>query len=155
MLRKVYVLVVLLCCLAYAQRAEAQARFGVRGGVTDDPDSVFFGGHIAFHPGALPNFRIEPSLELGLGDAEGFDILTLRFNLNFKYAIPVSHDAAFFPLFGPALYYVDFDDCVGDCEESDFGINLGFGFAISGFAIELALGVEDIPDVTLTLSYTF
>jgi hypothetical protein len=156
---------VLLGCLAQSQSAEAQARFGIRGGVTDDPDTGFFGGHAAFHVGASGRLRIEPSLEVGLGDEEGYDILTLRTNVNFKFAIPLSRDAAFFPLIGPAVYFVDFDDECDvefiDCEETEFGLNLGFGFAFSGFALELAVGLDDddnndpFPDLTFTMSYTF
>jgi len=155
MTRKLLAIAVLVGSAAYAAPASAQARFGLRGGVTDDPDSVFFGGHMAFHPGSIPNFRIEPSFEFGVGEAEAFDVLTLRFNLNFKYAIPVARNAAFFPVFGPSVYYIGFQDCAGDCDETGFGVNLGFGFAISGFGIELGLGVGDIPDITFTFSYTF
>ncbi len=156
MQRKLVGLIIVLGLFAIEHRADAQqARFGLRGGVTDDPDSIFFGGHMAFHPGSLPNLRIEPSLEMGLGDEGPFDYLTLRLNVNFKYAIPVGNDMAFFPLLGPAIYYINVDDCPGDCDDTNFGINIGFGFAFSGFALELAVGVDDIPDITLTFSYTF
>lgn len=153
-MRKALVGVVLLVSLMSAHRAEAQAAFGVRTGLTDDPDSFFFGGHMAFHPRALRLFRIEPSLELGIGDIGNVDFLSMRFNLNLKYAIPVSPEAAFFPLFGPSIYYINIDDPVDD-SETELGVNLGFGFAYAGFSFELAFGAADIPDITFTFTYTF
>lgn len=126
--------------------------FGIRGGLTDDPDTVFMGGHIAIHPSRAMNLRIEPSAELGIG--EDADLLTLRINANFKYMIPLSRDAAVYPLFGPSLVYYTLDDCSG-CNATEVGLNLGGGFAFSGFAFDLILGFADIPDLALTFSYTF
>lgn len=125
--------------------------FGLRGGVTDDHDTLFIGGHVAIHPRSVRKLRIEPSAELGFGDDA--DFITIRGNLNFKIMFPISSDAAFYPLFGPSLYYVNWDNGV---DYSDFGLNLGAGFAFSGFAFDLIVGVPDgIPDVTFTFSYTF
>ena len=131
-------------------RADRNA-FGLRGGVTDDPDTLFMGGHVAIHPRSVRRLRIEPSLELGFGDNS--DFITIRANLNFKIMFPISRDAAFYPLLGPNLYYVNPDN---RDDYSDFGLNLGAGFAFSGFAFDLIVGVpNDIPDVTFTFSYTF
>ena len=127
--------------------------FGLRGGITDDPDTAFFGAHMATHPDSLWRLRIEPSLELGFGDDA--DILTLRGNLNFKIMFPVSHDAAFYPILGPYLYYASYDCDPGDCDDTEFGVNLGLGFAFSGFGLDLVFSVPDAPDITFTLSYTF
>lgn len=131
--------------------------FGLRGGITDDPDTFFLGGHIAFYPSSLQKLRIEPSAELGFGD--DIDLLTLRANLNFKILFPVSRDAAFYPIIGPYLYYYSFDEdiCGGDCDETDVGINLGLGFAFSGFGFDFAfsLPTRSEPDFAFTVSYTF
>ncbi|GAB4519408.1 MAG: hypothetical protein Tsb0020_37990 [Haliangiales bacterium] len=131
--------------------------FGIRGGFTDDPDSIFLGGHVAIHPRFAHRLRIEPSMELGFGD--DVDFITLRATANFKFMFPVSRDAAFFPLIGASFYYLSLDDdiCSGDCDNSDVGLNLGGGFEYAGFGIELALGLpdENLPDFTVTFSYTF
>jgi hypothetical protein len=126
--------------------------FGIRGGFTDRPDTFFFGGHVAFYPSGMRRLRFEPSMELGFGDDA--DLFTLRANANFKIMFPVSRDAAFYPIVGPYLFYASYD-CDGDCDYTDFGINLGLGFSFSGFGIDFAIGVPDDPRFTLTLSYTF
>ena len=124
--------------------------FGIRGGFTDDPDTVFFGGHVAFYPSGMRRLRIEPSMELGFGNDA--DVFTLRGNVNFKIMFPVSRDAAFYPIVGPYLYYYSYD-CCGD--DTDVGINLGLGFSFSGFGVDFAISVPDAPEFALTLSYTF
>lgn len=137
-----------------APAAAEPTLFGLRGGLTDDPDTVFLGGHLAFYPSDLRRLRIEPSFELGFGD-EDLD-LTLRGNLNFKIMFPVSRDAAFYPLLGAYLYYTSYDDdrCF-ECDETEFGVNLGVGFAFSGFGFDFGIGLPDYPDITFTISYTF
>lgn len=127
---------------------------GLRGGLTNDPDTAFFGGHVAFFPSSMRRLRIEPSAELGFGT--DYDLFTLRANLNFKILFPVNRDAAFYPVIGPFLYYRSYDCDPGDCDDTDFGINLGMGFAFSGFAFDFTLGLpRDRPDFAFTISYTF
>jgi hypothetical protein len=135
-----------------APAAAEPTLFGLRGGLTDDPDTVFLGGHVAFYPTDLRRLRIEPSFELGFGE-DAIDF-TLRGNLNFKIMFPVSRDAAFYPILGAYVYYLSFDDCEG-CDDSEFGLNLGAGFSFSGIGIDFTVGLPDYPDFTFTLSYTF
>lgn len=135
-----------------APAAAEPTLFGLRGGLTDDPDTVFLGGHLAFYPTDLRRLRIEPSFELGFGE-DAIDF-TLRGNLNFKVMFPVSRDAAFYPILGAYLYYLSFDDC-DSCDDTEFGVNLGLGFAFSGIGLDLTFGLPDYPDITFTLSYTF
>ena len=131
---------------AHAQRTA----FGIRGGVTDDPDTGFFGIHGAIHLRGAPRLRLEPSFEFGVGDPIDF---SLRFNFRFKYMVPLGRNAAVYPLFGPSVYHVEVDP--GD--NTEFGIDLGGGFAVAGFFFDLALGLPDdnLPDFTFTLGYTF
>lgn len=137
-----------------APAAAEPTLFGLRGGLTDDPETVFLGGHIAFYPSDLRRLRIEPSIEVGFGD-EGIDY-TLRGNLNFKIMFPLSQDVAFYPLIGAYFYHYAFDcgGCSND-SDTDAGISLGAGFGFSGFGIDFSFGLPDLPDLTLTLSYTF
>ena len=97
--------------------------------------------------------RIEPSAEIGFGDDA--DFFTIRVNANFKYMVPLSRNAAIYPLFGPSLYYFNFDNCSGDCDDTDFGLNLGGGVDFSGFAFDLIAGISDVPDIAFVFSYTF
>lgn len=132
----------------------APSAFGIRGGVTDDVDSIFFGGHIAIHTQAVPNLRLEPSIEFGFGDDDVDDYFTIRGSLNFKYMIPLDQRTAFYPIFGPSLHYID-HDYFGD--DTEAGLDLGIGFAFSGIGLDLIFGLpnDNLPDITLTISYTF
>lgn len=140
----------MVLCTVAVDSAHAQRRaFGIRGGVTaDGPDTAFFGVHGAIHLRGARLLRLEPSAEFGVGDGLDF---ALRFNLNFKYMVPLSRQTAVYPLFGPSIYYASFDSG----SDTDVGINVGGGFALSGFFFDFALGVSDIPDFTFTVGYTF
>ena len=136
-----------------ASSAIASPGVGIRGGITDDPDTFFLGIQAEFQIGRQP-LVIEPSLDFGIGEG-GADFFSLRGNLHFKYRIRVAPRQSVYPLFGPSLYLIHVDDCNGDCTRTDLGFDLGFGYSYSRFSIELGVGVWDVPDITLTLSYTF
>jgi hypothetical protein len=140
--------------LAAAPASAAPTAFGIRGGVTDDVDAIFFGGHVSIAPSGTRNLLIQPSLELGIGD-EDAEFFFLRGNLHFMWMIPISGDAAFYPLFGPSLHYIDWESRYED--DTRFGINLGIGFEFSSVGLELYFGLprDNLPDITLALSYTF
>ncbi len=143
--------IVAVVLVTMCHQAVASPRIGIRGGITDDPDSLFLGVQAAFRIGRGP-VLIEPSLDFGIGEN---DFLSLRGNLHFKYLIRIAPRQSIFPVFGPSLYLIHVDDCVGDCTRTEVGIDLGFGYSYSHFSIELALGAWDVPDITLTLSYGF
>ncbi|MCG8420915.1 MAG: hypothetical protein MJE77_23590 [Proteobacteria bacterium] len=127
--------------------------FGIRGGFTDDPDSFFFGGHALIHPRRARALRLEPALELGIGD-EAIDFFSIRFNFTLKYLFPLGRDMAVYPLFGPAIYYIN-ADCDG-CDDTEVGVHLGGGFDLYGVSLDIALGLtDDIPDFTFTVGYSF
>jgi hypothetical protein len=136
-----------------APASAAPTAFGIRGGVTNDVDAIFFGGHLSIAPSSMRNLVIQPSLEFGVGD-EGIDFFFLRGNLHFMYMIPLSGDAAFYPLFGPSLHYVDWED---GYEDTEVGLDLGIGFEFSSIGLELYFGLpqDNLPDITLALTYTF
>lgn len=154
-------LIVLLLALA-PSLGHAQAP-GIRGGFTDDPDSVFLGGHLAFQGvGNVSELRIEPALELGIGEVgRDVDFFSLRFGANAKYMFPLGGSGfSAYPLLGASIYYINFEDefCGrfdDDCDDLEAGLQLGGGFEYEGFALDLYVGVFDIPDVTLALLYTF
>jgi hypothetical protein len=141
----------LALCAVTSTASAGGNHVGVRGGVTDDPESVFFGLHLLAGPHGR-GLRIEPSLELGFGD--DFDFFTVRANGNFKYAIPIGQrrgGAYLYPLFGPSLYYFNLDDCSGDrCDDTEIGINVGMGLEISALFFDIAAGIGDIPELTFT-----
>ncbi len=132
-------------------------RGGIRGGITDDPDTGFIGGHLAIDI-LRSHLRIEPSLELGFGDHGLDDYFTLRFNGNFKYMVLLNRQMRFkvYPLIGLAIYYHNWDNANGDHDETDVGFNLGGGLELFGVLFELAVTLpDDMPDLTLTFGFTF
>jgi hypothetical protein len=141
--------------LSATPASAAPTAFGIRGGVTNDVDAIFFGGHVSIAPSSVRNLIIQPSLELGIGDDDyDIDFFFLRGNLHFMFMIPLSSDAAFYPLFGPSMHYVDWDD---GYEDTEVGLNLGMGLEFSSIALELIFGLpqDNLPDITLAISYTF
>jgi hypothetical protein len=169
-MRPTRILVLALASLALAapEALAAEARFGVRAGLTSDPDSIVIGGHVSIE-GLLPDLeglRLEPSLVVGFGDEElGFgadlDYTTLRIDGNLAYVLPIAEDRGIeiYPLAGVAFYRLSFRDCDddldGECDDSEVGLNLGGGISYRGFALDLVAGIGDIPELALTASYTF
>jgi hypothetical protein len=144
--------------LGASPAAAGPTLFGIRGGLTDDPDTVFLGGHLAMYPSSSSRLRIEPSFEVGFGDYDRYEddeVFTLRGNANFKILFPVSYDAAFYPILGVNVYYINWDCGFADCDDTDFGLNLGLGFSFSGIGFDFTFEIPDQPDFTFTLSYTF
>lgn len=141
-----------LCVLMPPREAEAQP--GIRLGVTDDPDTFFFGFSYAFAlsssgPGI---FVLEPGFDLGVGD-DAIDLM-LRGTAHFKFLIPIgrSADVVIYPLVGPDLVHVEFD---GPGDDTEVGVDLGFGFGFKSFTFELWAGLSDIPDITAAFAFHF
>jgi hypothetical protein len=134
------------------ETAEGRGRFGIQSGLTDDPDAWFFGGHLFVTGpfGTEPRLAFEPSAEIGFDD----DYTTLRFNGRFKYLFPVDR-VDVYPLGGLAIYHLSLDNCEGNCSDTELGLDVGGGVRGRRLSFDLALGLGDIPDVTLTVGYTF
>ena len=62
-MKRVLLVTVALAMLATPVLADG---FGIRGGLSIDPDQVYFGGH--YNVDAAPNLRVVPNIELGLGN---------------------------------------------------------------------------------------
>ena len=84
--------------------ARAETSFGLRGGLSVDPDQFLIGGHINFEPIA-ENVYIVPSAEAGFGD----DIFTLSFNGDVQYRFETDSGVRPYAGGGLSLYFVDFD----------------------------------------------
>jgi hypothetical protein len=141
-----------------ALSATAQAAppgFGIRGGLSEDPDTIFFGGHVGFDV-IVPQLRLEPSAVLGLGLEDGVDYFTLWFNLNGKYRFPLPNGMFIYPLLGLSIMYinVDCEGFRGDCDDTELGLNLGGGIEFGQFFVDLHL-TTDYPDFAVLLGYTF
>jgi hypothetical protein len=84
--------------------AQAQARAGIQGGVSLDPDQVYFGGHIETTP-LVDRVRFRPNVDIGLGD----DLTLIAFNFEFTYMFPGSRPWNLYAGAGPAINWYDSD----------------------------------------------
>lgn len=141
--------------------------WGVRAGISEDPDQFVAGVHVDFGEFA-PNVRFQPSAELGVGD----DVFTLTGNIMVSYYFPIQ--ASITPYAGgqitAAWYNLD-GDCngfgrkfgrPGACDDSQTEIGPA---AVGGietkleqggkFLAEIQIGMSDLPDVKLVAGWTF
>lgn len=139
-----------------SQRRLENRGWGLRAGLADDPDTVVFGAHMNLGEVA-DNLRLQPNVELGIGDDHTTLIATGALHYRFRV------DAAFTPYAGggPALGFIERDRGFrGD--DTDFEIGLR---AIGGIEwqtassramfLELQLGFGDVQDAQVTFGWFF
>ncbi len=133
--------------------AEPEIGFGVRGGLVIDPDGIFAGGHLSLEQviPKVPDLRFEVAGELGFGFGD-FDYFMIRVLGHAKYLFPLSDvPVTPFALGGLQLAYFNFD--FGS--NTELGLDLGGGVEYQQFGVQLAFGLGDIPDLSLTGYYRF
>jgi hypothetical protein len=155
----------LLCLLALAG-ASAWARtaddvgyrgWGPRLGVTVNPDQIHFGGHLDLGYFAQ-HFRLQPNVEIGLGDHE--TLVALNGEAAYRF---FSEWGRWSPYLGGGLgiNVSSFDAPRGVSDHhTDLGVNLlgGIEKILSGgdrFFLEAKLGLADSPDAKFTVGWTF
>jgi opacity protein-like surface antigen len=132
--------------------------WGLRAGVTDDPDQVVVG--VQFNFGEfVSNLRFQPDLQAGFGD----DITTLYATVPVYYRF--NADQKFTPYAGGgiAFGFVDVDlpaGSSGDDTSFEVGGRLtgGLEWDLSGggeFAVELSLGTADVHDAQVVAVWNF
>ena len=129
--------------------AHAQGGFGVRGGVSADPDQFYFGAHYVTSPIAS-RVRFQPNLEVGVGD----DVTTVAVNFEFAYWARINPQWQLYAGGGPALNVYDFEGREdGDTEP---GMNLMIGVRQrQGLFFEFKVGLVDSPEVKFGVGFTF
>jgi hypothetical protein len=143
-----------LVVFGFAAPAAAQGP-GVRGGVSVDPDQVYFGGH--YETSALVDrLHFRPNIELGLGD----DLVTTALNMEFVYKFPSRSSWGLYAGGGPAVNFYSWDEehpgHGGDDTETEGGLNFLFGVENdSGLFFEIKIGAIDSPDVKFGVGWTF
>jgi hypothetical protein len=145
-------LVSVLVVLAAAPAVLAQHGPGVRGGLSDDPDQLYVGGHLdlGLVTGSL---RFRPNVEVGFGD----NVTTVALNGEFVYRLGRG-GGAWRPYLGggPALNLYSFDGPGRDDSETEAGLNVLVGLANgSGLFFEAKLGLLDSPDLKLGVGFSF
>jgi len=141
-----------LAVSACAAPAAAQGP-GIRGGLSIDPDQVYFGGH--YETSALVDrLYFRPNLELGLGD----DVVATTFNMEFIYKFPSRSDWRLVAGGGPAVIFYSYDSGRGrrDGTETEGGFNFLIGADHrGGLLFEVKVGVVNSPNVKFGVGWTF
>ena len=132
---------------ATATPAQAQVGKGVQGGVSLDPDQVFFGGHVETSP-LVDRLRFRPNVDIGLGD----HVTSLGFNFDFTYAFTANRPWNLYAGAGPAVNWYDFDG--GSTTDGGFNILIG-AKQRQGMFFEMRIGMVDSPDLKFGVGYTF
>ena len=141
-----------LVVLGIAAPAAAQGP-GVRGGVSVDPDQVYFGGHYETEA-LVDRLHFKPNVEVGIGD----DVVATAINMEFVYKFPTRSRWLLYAGGGPAINFYSYDDDGrgGDNTNTEGGLNLLFGVENrSGLFFEVKVGAIDSPDVKFGVGYTF
>jgi hypothetical protein len=130
---------------ASAQQPLGFRGWGLRGGVTIDPDQVHVGVHINAGEFA-PRVRFQPSFEVGFGN----DVVAGAINIDALYTI---RRPSWRPYLGGGLGVGLFDSEGSDDFNVEAGLNLVGGFEWgprSRYLLELRVGIGDIPNVKVT-----
>ena len=132
--------------------------WGPRLGLTMDPDQFHFGAHADLSTGKR-NLRLQPNLELGLGN----DLTVLSLQLDGAFRLNSNWDAWSPYLGGGVGWYVigDGDDGIANGKTTNgaglsplVGIERGLSSG-SRYFIEAKVGFFDAPEVKLTTGWTF
>ena len=139
-------LVAMICIVSGS--ANAETGFGLRAGVTADPNQFHFGPHFVSDP-LIGNLTFRPNLEIGFGS----HITTVAANVEFAYGIPIQKtDASIYIGAGPALnvYRHSSDTHTG----GGFNVLVGAEHK-SGLFGELKIGALDSPEFKFSVGFTF
>lgn len=139
-----------------APAAAQDVRWGVRGGLTLDPDGFFFGAHGEIGVDEVPELLIVPSVDASFGEEGSVDFTAVRISTNGHWYFDIDENFRPFALGGLSLYFFDPDvPGVRDASSNELGLNLGGGLDFGLISAELWVGVSDIPNLTLAAAYTF
>ena len=120
---------------------------GLRGGVSVEPDQVYFGGHL--ETGALVDrLHFRPNVEVGFGN----DLTLLAANMEFVYKFPSRGGWGLYAGGGPTLNIF----MVNDDSNSEAGVNVLIGVEHRrGLFFEFKAGAIDAPDFKFGVGYTW
>jgi hypothetical protein len=151
----------LLALLAAAPAAAQDVAFrgwGVRAGVSDDPDQFVAGVQANFGE-IVPNLRLQPNFEVGVGD----DHTIFSAGVPVHYRFPVE-SLTLYGGGGLVLAWVDRDlprDAFGEDDDSEFVIGplavggIEWPVGESELFTELSLSGGDLPNLKLVLGWMF
>jgi hypothetical protein len=138
--------VFILACVGAAVPASAQGP-GVRGGVSVNPDQIYFGIHYETEP-LVERLHFKPNLEIGFGD----HVTSITGNFEFVWKFPRRGEWGFYAGGGPAFVRYSHDDV----SSSDPGFNVLVGAENTrGLAFEVKIGTLESPDLKFGVGWTF
>ncbi len=120
---------------------------GIRGGISIDPDQIYFGGHYETSP-LIDRLHFRPNVEVGVGD----EVTHVGLNMEFIYKFPRRSGWALYGGGGPALniYSSDRDT------STDGGLNVLVGAEqTGGLFFEFKIGAVNSPDLKFGVGWTF
>lgn len=152
-MRRGFLTLALLAVLALPAAAQDLAfrGWGVRAGVSDNPDQLVVGAQFNFGE-VYRDVRFQPSVDLGLGDDQ--KILSAALPVFYRY--PASRAFTLYGGGGLAVGYIDYDR--GD---SDFDISpllaggLEWPVAPGRLSLELSLTGGNLPAAKLMVGWMF
>lgn len=159
-MKRIFVCVAVVALFA-ASAAAADTAWGLRGGLTFDPDQVHLGAHLEAGELFTQGYFV-PNVEIGFGD----HITTIAFNpeLVYRFLKRSKSNWGFYAGGGLGINYYKLDvpeGFRGDDSDTELGLNILGGMSrklSSGneFFVELKLGVTDeMPDAKITAGLTF
>lgn len=122
--------------------------WGLRAGLSIDPDQVIVGGHLDLGRFA-DSIHFMPNLTAGFGD----DFTIVAISPDVLYTFPVEDIGHLYAGGVLTLQWIDFNDDT-DTELGLHGL-AGLMFDSAPVVIELNVGIDDAPDLKASIGYTF
>lgn len=136
----------ILTIIVLTASAAGAQDFGVRAGISANPDQVFFGAHLESLP-IVDHVHLRPNIEIGFGDNTTLTAL----NLEAVYKWPLQSPWTVYAGAGPAINIVR----VESETDAEAGFNFLGGLEHSkGWFVEAKFGAVESPDLKITFGYT-
>jgi hypothetical protein len=138
-------LILALIILLDVSPARAQD-FGFRGGISANPDQVFFGVHVESLP-IVDRVHLRPNIEIGFGD----DQTVTALNLEGIYKYPLQAPWTVYAGGGPSINVVH----VTSETDAQAGFNFLGGLEhTKGWFVEAKFGIVESYDLMILVGYT-
>jgi hypothetical protein len=128
--------------------------WGLRGGLSFDPDQIVIGGHLDLGEFS-PHWHFVPNIDLGIGD----DVTLISISPDVTYDFPVKDVGSLYTGGILAFEWWNWDDHgrrQDDHSDSEIGLHGLIGLSLeTPVFFELNIGLVDAPDVKLIVGYTF
>ncbi len=143
-------IVLLILAVSMLASVASAAQYGIRGGLTLDPDQFHVGGHMDLGP-VISDMRIVPNIEIGFGN----DMTVVAFNGDLIYDFGDSPWSL-----GGEVGINMVDHSKSDSSNTDFGLSVLGDYRLglsSGktLLLEAKLGLIDSPDFKFTVGWNF